>query len=165
MCVNGHVRVRSCRSVSWLKLDLALPWRRTKVFFKLAFCRTRHKARLQNNNKSSPYAHFIKHNNNRAYGGGAGPALTQLRTNKVEIIMDDVLLSLTKDECIVHVSAVCVHMLADAVWLHCCTFIRFRATPSEVLVWNSFNSAAFLLMRDQRSASWQWLKFNRWSIL
>lgn len=53
------------------KLDAALPPRRTKAFLKQAFCRTSHKPRLWNNNKSIPYAHFIKHGIIELMGGGA----------------------------------------------------------------------------------------------
>lgn len=55
------------------KLDAALPPRRTKAFLKQAFCRTSHKPRLWNNNKSIPYAHFIKHGIIELMGGGGCP--------------------------------------------------------------------------------------------
>ncbi len=118
----------------------------SQSLLKKAFCRTRHKPRLWNNNKSTPYAHFIKHCITELRGPVSW-ALAKMHAHNFMMWRDDngrltFSLSVIRNEWSFCKYLCCLQ--AHACWLW--WYSTEKAALSEVFE-QSLSSASFILMR------------------
>lgn len=144
LIANMFVFKRSCRGdvpvvSQWVKAGCGSVLTASQSLLKKAFCRTSHKPRLWNNNKSTPYAHFIKHCIIELMGekldltGPVSCTLAKMQAHNLwseETIMDEWRQQPRIGGAFVRVFAVFVH-----IDFRCCSLIRYlaeKAAPSEV---------------------------------